>query len=135
MKEALQEIMNQFSKGKTTQGLICVGDLNQILQVFQESTTEAQIVLFDSNPEKILEFMLEQYNLPLPTSKESINSSVYLKQGNSNIKNTAKEFFKAFKSNKNDPMKVVVFSGLDDYIELFPDLYIVLNNVIKDLKG
>lgn len=134
MSESLQETMDLFNRGKATQGLICVGDLNQILSAFQEAT-DAQIVLFDSNPEKILEFMLEQYNQPLPMDKNSINSSVYVKQGNNNIKNITKNFFKAFKTNKNDPYKVIVVSGLDEFIELFPDLFMVLNLIIKDLKG
>ena len=126
--------MDQFNRGKATQGLICIGDLNQILSAFQDST-EAQIVLFDSNPEKILEFMLEQYNIPLPIEKNNINSSVYLKQGNLNNKDAPKHFFKAFKTNKNDPNKIIVLSGLDEYIEMFTDLFIALNAIIKDLKG
>ncbi len=134
MSEQLRETMDLFNRGKATQGLICIGDLNQILSAFQEAT-DAQIVLFDSNPEKILEFMLEQYNQPIPLGKNSINSSVYVKQGNNNIKGIAKEFFKAFKTTKNDLSKVIVISGLDEFIELFPDLFMVLNLIIKDLKG
>ena len=134
MKEELRQIFDEFSRGKVTQGLVCIGDLNQILSVIQEVST-SQIVLFDSNPEKILEFMLEQYSQTLPLGKNTLNSAVFLKQGNDKNKNIHKDFFKAFKTNKSDPQKIIVVSALDDYIELFPDLFIVLNSVINDLKG
>ena len=134
MSQVLKDSMDQFSKGKATQGLICIGDLNQILTAFEESTN-AQIVLFDSNPEKILEFMFEQYNQPLPMEKNTINSTIYIKQGNSSNKDASKQFFKNFKTNKSDQEKIIVISGLDNYIELFSDMFSVLNSVIKDLKG
>jgi hypothetical protein len=135
MKETIREIMNQFNKGKITQGLICIGDINQILSVFQE-TSENEIVLFDSNPETVLEFIFEQYGQPLPIDKKiSINSSIRIKQGERNIKDVSKEFFKAFKSQKNDQNKIIVVSSLDEYVEIFPDLFITLSSVIKDLKG
>ena len=133
MNELLQNIMDQFSRGKATQGLICVGDLNQILSAFQE-VSQANIVLFDSSPDKILEFMLAEYDQSLPQDKNSLNSTVLIQQGNSDNKNIHKSFFKAFKTNKTDSFKIIVISGLDDQIELFPDLFIVLNNVIKDLN-
>ena len=134
MNETLLNLMNQFKQGKTTQGLICIGDLNQILSAFQEAS-DAQIVLFDGNPEKILEFFFTQYDQPIPIDKKSINSSVFIQQGNANNKNASNQFFKAFKTNKTDPYKIIVLSGLDEYLDLFSDLYGILNAVIKDLKG
>ena len=126
--------------GGKSQGFVFLGDSNLILKSFQESARQLNVSndlnfqIFNENPNKLLEFIYALYNQPNQYDKKSNISKILITQDNKNNKDIPKNFFKGFKSTKDDPKNLIIVSNLDDYIETESDFFTVINTIIKDLQ-
>ncbi|MHA2366292.1 MAG: hypothetical protein ACXAC7_20215, partial [Candidatus Hodarchaeales archaeon] len=138
MKSYLIEAVNQFKKGKLDpQAFICVGGLNQLLKRFEGISESIHLVMFESNegPSRILDFVMRQYGQSPPIDKNTHESKLLIINGEKDTRKIPKEFFKAFKTSKNDEIIFLVVPKLNSFVSSFEDLFYILGKVAKDSKS